>query len=77
MEPDREEQPQGQPPPSAKPRPKRFRMVKEERFRIVKLEERIAPKKSTSGGPTCAQNTYVGCPNTVEVNTCSVGCLGW
>ncbi len=52
MEPHREEQNKA-PPPGAEQRPKRFRIVKEERFRIVKLEERIAPKKSTSGGPTC------------------------
>lgn len=52
MEPHREEQ-QRAPEPGAEQRPKRFRIVKEERFRIVRLEERIAPKKPTSGGPTC------------------------
>ncbi len=52
MEPHREEQDKA-PPSVAEQRPKRFRIVKEERFRSVKLEERIAPKKSTSGGPTC------------------------
>jgi hypothetical protein len=59
MEPHREEQ--RAPPPGAEPKPKRFRIVKEERFRIVKLEERIAPKKVTSGGPTCPTPGTSGC----------------
>ncbi len=53
MEPHREEQ--KAPPPSAKPKPKRFR--------IIKLEERIAPAKGGGGKPTrewsCA--TECGC----------------
>jgi hypothetical protein len=46
MEPHREE-PQRAPPPSAEQKPKRFR--------IVKLEERIAPRnhKGTQAGVTC------------------------
>jgi hypothetical protein len=46
MEPRREE-PKKAPPPSAEPKPKRFR--------IVKLEERIAPSKGGghTGAPQC------------------------
>jgi hypothetical protein len=49
MEPHREE-PQKAPPPGAEPRPKRFR--------IVKLEERIAPRKGgTINAHSCACRT--------------------
>ncbi len=44
MEPRREEQPQA-PPPSTEQKLKRFR--------IVQLEERIAPNKGGGGKPTC------------------------
>jgi hypothetical protein len=55
MEPHREE-PQRAPPPGAEPKPKRFR--------IVKLEERIAPSKGGNGtNNTCACGT-------VNVPTC-------
>jgi hypothetical protein len=65
MEPHREE-PQKAPPPSAEQKPKRFRIVREERFRIVRLEERIAPKKATSGGP--------GCHSGVSCGSCGSAC---
>jgi hypothetical protein len=63
MEPHREEQPKALE-PSAGPKPKRFR--------IVKLEERIAPSKGGGGtrnhqcvsGYTCACGTS-GCPTQI------------
>ncbi len=51
MEPRREEQPQA-PPPSAEPKPKRFR--------VVKLEERIAPSKYGTN-KQCPTNYYHTC----------------
>ncbi len=56
MEPRREEQPQA--PPSASPKPKRFR--------IVKLEERIAPKKT--------RNTVAGIAGCSGSCGCTVAC---
>jgi hypothetical protein len=66
MEPQREEQPKAQM-SSAEQKPKRFR--------IVKLEERIAPSKSGKGtNNTCACGT-------VNVPTCATGdtcyCICW
>ncbi len=62
MESRREEQPQA--PPSAYQKPKRFR--------IVKLEDRIAPKtKSTAGTPGCA--TYT-CNNVTYTCTSCEAC---
>ena len=54
MEPHREEQ-QKAPKPSAEPKPKRFR--------IVKLEERIAPSKGGTNGnkATCDSCAMYGC----------------
>ncbi len=49
MEPRREEQPQA-PPPSAEPKPKRFR--------LIKLEERIAPKSAGMKGTHADLCTY-------------------
>jgi hypothetical protein len=57
MEPHREE-PQKAPPPGAE--------QKSKRFRIVKLEERIAPSKGGHG-------TNNGCGGTVNVLTCNTG----
>ncbi len=48
MEPHREE-PQKALPPSAEPKPKRFR--------IVKLEERVAPSQGGATGATCLCTT--------------------
>jgi hypothetical protein len=68
MEPRREEK-QKAPPPDAGPKPKRFR--------IVKLEDRIAPKQgggnfshgqATGCGPTCPTNNTWYCPS---VGNCS------
>ncbi len=58
MEPRREDQPQA--PPSAQPKPKRFR--------IVKLEERIAPNK---GGIPGKPGTYIYCSNYTCVTWCA------
>jgi hypothetical protein len=82
MEPHREEQPKA-PPTGAE--------QKRKRFRIVKLEERIAPSnsgggskncynhvKATAGGVGCATGGIctVGCaPNTDGVMTCYSPCL--
>jgi hypothetical protein len=52
MDPHREEQPKA-PPPSAEQKPKRFR--------IVKLEERIAPSKGGSNGRGCYTNDHTHC----------------
>ncbi len=60
MEPHREEQNRA-PPPGAEPKPKRFR--------IVKLEERIAPKhgKPTyNGGLTCQTGGNYSCGCTLD-----------
>ncbi len=55
MGPHREES-QRAPPPGAEPKPKRFR--------IVKLEERIAPGAHGNGsnGPHCVTRAGPGCP---------------
>jgi hypothetical protein len=50
MEPRREEQ--KAPPPGAQQKPRRFR--------IVKLEERIAPSKGGNGTRNTCANTYCG-----------------
>jgi hypothetical protein len=64
MEPHREE-PQKAPPPSPGQKPKRFR--------IVKLEERIAPSKGGTNGKTCAcgAGSYTG-----AFPCCSFTCAG-
>jgi hypothetical protein len=62
MEPHREE-PQKAPPPSANPKPKRFR--------IVQLEDRIAP---SSGGGTKNCHTYGVCGTGNRCVTPGPGC---
>ena len=70
MEPHREE-PQKAPPPGAEQRPKRFR--------IVKLEERIAPSAHGNGsrGNSCVTHCGATCPgsNGCTFDTCATcGC---
>jgi hypothetical protein len=69
MEPRREE-PQKALEPSAEQKPKRFR--------IVKLEERIAPKQSGHGTNNCGSPslTCVGC-NVYPTARCPTGECGW
>jgi hypothetical protein len=65
MEPHREEQPKA-PEPGAEQKPRRFR--------IVKLEERIAPGKG-GGGPTHGNTCHCGFTNGgASCDTCTCGC---
>jgi hypothetical protein len=68
MEPEREEQPKALP-PSAEPKPKRFR--------IVKLEERIAPTKGGTNANTCPCTAGLYCYATVNCSACCHGATNW
>jgi hypothetical protein len=68
MEPHREE-PQRAPPPGAEPKPKRFR--------IVKLEERIAPSKG-GGTKNCSNGaTACVCANPSDTGGATCGMCTW
>ncbi len=65
MQPHREDQ-QKALEPGATPKPKRFR--------IVKLEERIAPSRAS---PAHKQTGTCACNNTAAGNTCITWCIGY